>query len=68
MPTNTEAFPWMLQELDAPPPRISRPYYINEPIIVPLKAFKQLPDPRLQQETPEETTSTFSELHQMLNQ
>ena len=55
------------KELNAPPPRISRPYYINEPIIIPLEAVKQLPDLRLQPETIEETTSTFSELDQILN-
>ena len=63
-----EAFPWILQELYAPPQRISRPCYINEPIIIPFEAVKQLPDPRLQWETIEETTSTFSELDQILNQ
>ena len=28
MPKYKEVSPWILQELDAPPPRISRPYYI----------------------------------------
>ena len=36
--------------------------------MIPLKAVKQLPDPRLQWETTEETTSTISELDQILNQ
>ena len=61
-------FPWILQELDAPPTRISRPCYINKSIIIPLKIVKQLPDPRLWQETIGETTNTFSELDQILNQ
>ena len=68
MPKSKEAFPWILQELGALPHRILRPYYINEPIIIPLEAVKSLPDPRLQQEIIEETTSTFSELDQILNQ
>ena len=62
-----EAFPWILQELDAPPPRISRLYYINEPIIIPLKATKQLPDPRIQ-EALNENTSINSEKDEILNQ
>ena len=61
VPKNIEAFTWILQEFDALPPKSSRPYYINEPIIILLKAVKQLPDPRLHQETLEETTSTISE-------
>ena len=63
----TKAFQWILQELDAPPQRISRPYYINEPVTIPLEAVKQLPYPRLQ-EALEDTTSTKSEIDHILNQ
>ena len=45
-PKNKEPFSWKLQELDAPQPRISRPYNTEELIIIPLKATKQLPNPR----------------------
>ena len=65
---NKEAFPRILQELDAPPPKISKPYYINEPIIIPLDCVKQCPDPRLHQKTLQETTSTINELDHILNQ
>ena len=70
---NKEAFPWILHELDILPPRISRPYHINEPIIIPHEAGKQLPDPRLQPEnnvtieTMEETTSISNEIDYILN-
>ena len=37
MPKNKEAFPWILQELEAPQLRISRPYYTEKAIIIPLK-------------------------------
>ena len=63
-----KAFPWILQELDAPPPKISRPYYINEPFIIPLEAVKELPDQRHHKETLEETTRIISELDHILNQ
>ena len=36
--------------------------------VIPLKAVKQLPDPRYHKETCEETTSTISELDHILNQ
>ena len=52
----------------APPPKISRPYYLNEPLKIPLKAVEQLPDPRHHKETLEETTSTISELDHTLSQ
>ena len=47
LPKNNKVFPWILLELDALP-RISRPYHIKEPIIIPQEAEKQLPDPRSQ--------------------
>ena len=71
---NKEAFSWILHELDTLPLRISRPYHINEPIIIPQEAVKQLPDPRLQQqnnetiETMKETTSISSKRDKILNQ
>ena len=72
-----------MQDLDAPyQPRISRHYYTEEPIIIPLKAAKQLPDPRWQPYTIsevleasddttsainiEETTTTLNKLDHML--
>ena len=79
MPKSKEPFPWILQELDAPPSRISRPYYQEEPIILPLEATEQLPDPRWQHiplcevleasdytTSPIEITTTISELGHML--
>ena len=36
MPKKTETFPWILHELDTIPQRISRPYHMNEPIIMKL--------------------------------
>ena len=74
MPQNKQTFPWILHEHDTLPPRIVRPCHINEPIIIPHEAVKQLPDPRLQwenietTETMEETTSISSEIDQTLNQ
>ena len=44
IPKNKEPFPWILQVLDAPT-RISRPYYTEDPIIIPLKPTEPLPDP-----------------------
>ena len=78
MPKNKEPFPWILQELDALT-RISRPYYTEDPIIIPLKPMEPLPDAG-QQQSPlceilaasngtsmtEETTTSISELDYML--
>ena len=47
LPKHKGPLPWILQELDAPT-RISRSYYTEEPIIIPLKPTELLPDPKQQ--------------------
>ena len=70
LPKNKEILPWILHEPDNLP-RISRPYHIKGPIIIPQEAENQLSDPRSQLENIiEESTCTniSSERDHILNQ
>ena len=60
LPKNKEIFLWIFHELDIQP-RNSRPYCLLEPIIIPHKTNKILPDPR-------ESASISSEIDHKLNQ